>query len=243
MAELLPDNLELARRSSESPNVSSCSSRTVQRRELSHDQNGLMAWSVCFSTFAAIIGQKHPHKVKELLAYQATIVIEALRFNGRGWLPYDKMFRENVAKHPDTDWSTINPMFYSLTYLNQKVEARTCTKCMGPDHSLHECALNSLDQPQLPTPPSTPSASYSPVQEPRFRQQQSGQKSAPPRKRAKREGTPNPVPGSESSSFCFSWNEGQCSRYPKECPRRHQCIRCGGEHQLSGCTATVTLKD
>ena len=174
MAELLPDNLELARRSSESPNVSSCSSRTVRRRELSHDQNGLMAWSVCFSTFAAIIGQKHPHKVKELLAYQATIVIEALRFNGRGWLPYDKMFRENVAKHPDTDWSTINPMFYSLTYLNQKVEARTCTKCMGPDHSLHECALNSLDQPQLLTPPltpSAPSASYSRVQEPRFRQQ------------------------------------------------------------------------
>ena len=54
MAELLPDNLELARCSSESPNVSSCSLKTVRRRELSHDQNGLMAWSVCFSTFAGI---------------------------------------------------------------------------------------------------------------------------------------------------------------------------------------------
>ena len=31
MAELLPDNLEMARRSCESPNVSSCSSRTVRR--------------------------------------------------------------------------------------------------------------------------------------------------------------------------------------------------------------------
>ena len=133
MAELLPDNLELTRRSSDSPNVGSCSSRAVRRRELSHDQNGLMVWLVCFSTFAAIIGQKHPHKLKELLAYQATIIIEALRFNGKGWLPCDKMFRENVAKHPDTDWSSINPMFYSLTYLNQKVEARRCTKCMGPD--------------------------------------------------------------------------------------------------------------
>ena len=243
MAELLPDNLELARRSSESPNnTMSCSSRSVRRRELSHDQNGLLAWSVCFSTFAAILGQKHPGKLKELLAYQATVIIEASRFNGRGWLPYDKMFRENVAKHPDTDWSSINPMFYSLTYLNQKVDARTCTKCMGPDHSLQECALNSLDQPQLLTPPLTPSASFQRSQEPRFRQQQqSAQKSAPPRKRAKREGTPNPL--SDSNSFCFSWNEGQCSRYPKECPRRHQCIRCGGEHQLSGCTATVTLKD
>ena len=243
MAELLPDNLELARRSFESPNnTMSCSSRSVRRRELSHDQNGLLAWSVCFSTFAAILGQKYPGKLKELLAYQATVIIEASRFNGRGWLPYDKMFRENVAKHPDTDWSSINPMFYSLTYLNQKVDARTCTKCMGPDHSLQECALNSLDQPQLLTPPLTPSASFQRSQEPRFRQQQqSAQTSAPPRKRAKREGTPNPL--SDSNSFCFSWNEGQCSRYPRECPRRHQCIRCGGEHQLSGCTATVTLKD
>lgn len=42
-------------------------------------------------------------KFKELLAYHATIVIEALHFNGGGWLPYDKMFREHVAKHPDTD--------------------------------------------------------------------------------------------------------------------------------------------
>ena len=119
---------------------------------------------------------KHPHKLKELLAI---IIIEALQFNGKGWLPYDKMFRENVAKHLDTDWSSINPMFCSLTYLNQKVEARTCMKCMGPDHSLHECALNSLDQPQLFFPPSTPSAFYSHVQEPRFRQQQSVQKSLP----------------------------------------------------------------
>ena len=134
--------------------------------------------------------------IQELLAYHATVIIEALRFNGKGWLPYDKMFRENVAKHPDSDWSSINPMFYSLTFLNQKVEARTCTKCMGPDHSLHECALNSLDQPQLLTPHSTPSESYSRVQEPRFRQQQSVPRLPPPRKRAKREVTPNPSPGS-----------------------------------------------
>ena len=73
----------------------------------------------------------------------ATIIIEALRFNDRGWLPY-KMFRENVAKHPDTDRSTINSMLYSLTHLNQKVEARTCTKFMGRDHSLYEYVLNIL---------------------------------------------------------------------------------------------------
>ena len=122
MAELLPDNLELACRSAESVGTSSCSSWPIQRRELTHDQGGLLAWSVCFCTYAAIVGQKYPLKLKELLAYHATIVIEALRFNGRGWLPYDKMFREHVAKHPDTDWAQINPIFYSLSYLSQKME-------------------------------------------------------------------------------------------------------------------------
>ena len=244
MSELLPDNLELARRASESTSnsTSSSCSRSARRRELGHDLNGLLAWSVCFTTYSAIVGQKHPKKMKELLAYQATVIIEALRFNGRGWLPYDKMFREHIAKHPDTDWSIINPMFYSLSYLSQKIEARTCTKCMGPDHSQQECALSSLEQSPLPTPPQTPPYSRSQDVN-RSRAPLPNKSSAPPRKRLKREGTPTPSTGAEANSFCFSWNEGQCARFPKECPRRHQCIRCRGDHQLVVCTATVTPKE
>ena len=52
-----------------------------------------MAWSISFSTFVAIIAKEHTEKFRELLAYQATILIEAIRFGCKGWLSYGKLFR------------------------------------------------------------------------------------------------------------------------------------------------------
>ena len=135
MAELLPDNLELARRSEEVQRSASCSSKAPKKRELSEDWKGLVAWSVCFSTFVAIISKEHPGKFQELLAYHAIVLIEALRFKCKGWLSYDKMFREHMEKEPNSSWSMLHSMFYSLSFLSQRVEALTCPRCMAPDHS------------------------------------------------------------------------------------------------------------
>ena len=74
--------------------------KVSKKRELSEDWKGLVAWSVSFSTFIAVIASKHPDKSQELLAYHATILIEALRFGCKGWLSYDKLFRENIVKEP-----------------------------------------------------------------------------------------------------------------------------------------------
>ena len=71
MAELLPDNLELARRSGEPQRAASCSSKVPKKRELMEDWKGLVAWSVSFSTFVATICKEHPEKFRELLAYHA----------------------------------------------------------------------------------------------------------------------------------------------------------------------------
>ena len=61
MAELLPDNLELARRSqSEVQRNALCSLKTPKKRELTEDWKGLVAWSVSFSTYVAIVSTKHP---------------------------------------------------------------------------------------------------------------------------------------------------------------------------------------
>ena len=124
MADLLPDNLELARRSQ---------AKSPKKRELSEDWKGLVAWSVSFSTFIAVIASKHPEKSQELLAYHATVLIEALRFGCKGWLSCDKMFRENIEKEPHSTWAMLHPMFYSLTFLSQRVDALTCPRCMAPD--------------------------------------------------------------------------------------------------------------
>ena len=93
-----------------------------------------------FSTFVAIVEKECHEKFRELLAYQATILTEALRFGCKGWLCYNKLFREHVEKEPNTSWSMLHSMFYSLSFLSQRVEALMCPRCMALDHSKAECA-------------------------------------------------------------------------------------------------------
>ena len=109
MSELLPDNLELARCSVESRGVPPCATlKSPMKRDLSEDWKGLIAWSVCFNTFAAIVA-----KGQELLAYHSTILMEALRFGCKGWLSYDRMFREHVEE-PSSNWSLLHYVLLAL---------------------------------------------------------------------------------------------------------------------------------
>ena len=116
MAELLPDNLELARLLGEPQRVASCSSKAPKKRELTEDWKGLVAWFVSFSTFVPIISKEHPEKFRELLAYHTTILIEALCFGCKGWLSYDKLFREHIEKELNTSWSMLHPMFTAYPF-------------------------------------------------------------------------------------------------------------------------------
>ena len=118
MSELLPDNLELACRTAEAQRslATFCSSKAPKKRELTEDLKGLAAWSVCFSTYIAIISKENPKKFQELLTYHTTILIEAICFGCKGWLAHDRMFREHIEKEPSSSWSMLHPMFYSLSF-------------------------------------------------------------------------------------------------------------------------------
>ena len=84
MAELLPDDVELARKTETLLVPSTCLPKVSKKRELSHDYKGLLAWVICFCTYAAIAGRKQPLKTQQLLAYMVTIVREALLSNCKG---------------------------------------------------------------------------------------------------------------------------------------------------------------
>ena len=191
-----------------------------QRRELSEDWKGLVAWSVCFSTYVAIIAKEHPEKFQQLLAYHAIILIEAFRFRCKGWLSYDKVFREHIEKEPDSNWSMLHPMFYSLSFLSQRVEALTCPRCMAPD-------LSSLEPIQ---------DQHCSQDQHRSRQSDTGRQSGPSRKRFRRASIPT-FQAPPKIAYCF-YNEGQCFRHPRPCDREHRCIRCGKEHRMVDCTAS-----
>ena len=68
------------------------------------DWKGLVAWSVSFNAFVAIATKRHPSKFQELLAYHTPLLMEA---GCKGWLSYDKMFREHIEKEPTSSWSML----------------------------------------------------------------------------------------------------------------------------------------
>ena len=130
------------------------------------------------------------------------------------------MFCEHIEKEPHSSWAMLHPMFYSLTFLSQRVDALACPRCMAPDHLKSVSLEPAVEQPCN-----------------RMDSRQPG----PSRKRFRREGTPTSQgsgPGSGRVAYYFSFNEGQCFRRPRPCEREHKCIRCGKDHRLIDCKAT-----
>lgn len=139
MAELLKDNMEVERRrlggdASAAPFPSRASRREVP---------DLLSWVQCFSLYAGVVTSRYPEKIKELLAYQATIVAEARRCGGRGWLLYDTAFRQNITSLEETDFSHLEQSIYATTFLAYSTgKTKSCPDCMMSDHSREECALH-----------------------------------------------------------------------------------------------------
>jgi len=119
MAELLKDNMEAERRRAALGGEGSTSHgmERVGRREVPD----LLSWLHCYSLFAAVVCESHPEKVREMWAYQATMIAEARRCGGRGWLIYDSAFRQQITSLGMADFGRINQSL---------------------DHGSEDCALN-----------------------------------------------------------------------------------------------------
>ena len=74
MAQLLPDNVELSRKTEALSVPLTCLPKVPKKAELSHDYKGLLAWVICFCTYASIAARKQLQKTQQLLAYMAIIV-------------------------------------------------------------------------------------------------------------------------------------------------------------------------
>ena len=104
MADLLQDNLEAEwRRGRDDGEPSGQSSRPTRRKV-----PDMLSWAQCFCTYAVVVAEKQPGRVRQLLAYQATMLREARRCGGQDWWAYDAMFHQLAAAEPSTDWSQLN---------------------------------------------------------------------------------------------------------------------------------------
>ncbi len=117
MAELLRDNVELGRREA------GLGGAQPSRKEVLD----LLSWIACFGVYASVVADKHPHRVRELWAYQTMLVHEARRCGGKGWQVYDSMFRQQAANNPKVNWSVLNSSLYSTSFLAmQNQRGRIC---------------------------------------------------------------------------------------------------------------------
>lgn len=204
MAELLRDNMELQRRQADD----SQNQIKANRREVPD----LLSWITCFGTYASVVCSKHPHWIRELLAYQTILVREARRCGGKGWQAYDAMFHQQAAHNPKVDWSVLNSSLYSTSFLTQQNQrGRTCQWCLETDHLSVYCALAPINPPGKASR-GTQREGY-------------GEDRRPNRGR------------SEIRGACFAWNDGRCSL--PYCRFKHVCAKCGlDSHRESQCGTT-----
>ena len=113
LAELLRDNVEALRRGTlQNPMAGDAPPAKCLRREIPD----LLSWMQCFGTFMVVIASKRPDTLRQLLAYQTTIVREVRRYGGNGWLSYYTMFRQQVARDNKADWSKLNSSLYGVSF-------------------------------------------------------------------------------------------------------------------------------
>lgn len=203
MAELLKDNVEAERRRLA---VGDGGVSRVSRREVPDFES----WLQCFSSYAAIVATQHPHKARELWAYQALMIAEHRKCGGRGWLLYDAAFRQQIASLEATDFSKVNQGLYATTFLAYGGRGQFCARCMSSDHAQEECALH-------------PNREVPVVQLQDNRGRHRREEQVEQRRRRGRRGA------------CYAFNDGRCA--VPFCRFEHVCSVCGGEHRKAMCRA------
>ena len=69
--------------------------------------SNILEWIRCFSLYVAILSRSAPHRVPDLLSYQALIIEAQMEYPGDHWLGYDRRFRQRAAVTKTTKWSKI----------------------------------------------------------------------------------------------------------------------------------------
>lgn len=52
---------------------------------------------MCFNKYTAIMTERYPDRIKDLLAYSSLIVKASKEFKGAHWLEYNTRFRKQAA--------------------------------------------------------------------------------------------------------------------------------------------------
>ena len=170
---------------------------------------GYPQWVETFAVYTAVIAQKYPQAIPDLMAYQV-LIKEASTLGGARWLSYDREFREKAAAKKLKHWGERDPNLWAKFFSNISPSAHICHYCGGEEHVTEDCKYigqQAGSKKQMPSPAILQNAV-------------GGLSTARPKK---------------PKGPCFPFNnKGACDRIPP-CPFPHVCINCGEEHPARVC--------
>ena len=109
--------------------------------------SNILEWIRCFSLYVAILSHSAPHRVPDLLSYQALIIEAQMEYPGDHWLGYDRRFRQRAAVTKTTKWSKIDTTLWHLAFAGRPSIAR-CKYCFSVTHCSSDCELAPTRTPQ-----------------------------------------------------------------------------------------------
>ena len=144
MSELLPDRLSASGSPLTKSNSSEASGPSKQNRR---NVANILEWLQCYSIYVAVVTEKIPEKIKDLLGYQALIIQVKMENEGDAWLGYDCRFRQIAASKPNLAWAQLDPTLRNLAFSGATKVAR-CSHCFSLTHASKECDWAPQDPPQ-----------------------------------------------------------------------------------------------
>ena len=146
MRDLLGDNIALTRQLNDMQHNFPAYMVPPGSRPRLREVTSLPSWVYCFLTYLAV--KTTDRTARDGLTYARLIVMEALRHGNRGWLDYDRLFRQQAALDPSLDWTVLQPSLVSSTILGHRPgSGMFCTICQGFDHLPAQCAMAYLQHP------------------------------------------------------------------------------------------------
>ncbi len=102
----------------------------------------LVTWLQCFGLYVAALAPGQPHRVPELMAYQAIIAKASQTYRWPSWVVYDQSFRQEMAGTKNQSWARVDPSLYSVCFFGQNASADNwCGTCQSLDHSSTACPI------------------------------------------------------------------------------------------------------
>ena len=108
----------------------------------------ILEWLQGFTMYTAVIIGSQPERAQDLLGYQAVIIDANMQYEGRGWMGYDRRFRQIAAADPSRKWSSLDSDLWNMSFAGLARRTVYCQHCSVSSHTSEECVwLNSQQGP------------------------------------------------------------------------------------------------